>query len=304
MNDINRITGTQPQVLTGFTGNAKSRQKEPAAPRDELVRDLQQENQDLKRQLAELKQQTKKDQAAESSGTGRSGKIEFDMGTDLLKMRNVRTRDLLIDRLDVRAKGSGKAISDMLSVSSLMKGDGKLPTDAVQNLQNQTMEIEDARIRVPQEAACRAMLTTKKDSLKKEGVKNVSMSFHDGNRVSVEGTVKKIFNIPFKIDGSISSEGNNKVRYTVNNMRVGRLIKLPGLVKSIILSLTEDSVADDKIVRDGNSYIMDASSFIPKNIKVQLKNIGAENGFLVIEGKSPGREKGRTSNSPRTMLME
>lgn len=290
------------------TGNAHTvshssvGKEETLIPQDSLVKNLQAENRKLEQELEKLKRQVAENETkhAETEPTG--SKIEYDLDSNLLKMRNIKTKDMFIEQIDVHIRQGDDVFREMFSVDNFIQSDGKLDTSAINKLRQIPMDVENVRIRIPEETATRALLNSKKSELKAEGIKEIGIRFKKGNKISIKGTAKKILSIPFKISGKLSLTDDNKVSFKMGKMHVAGLLPVPKIIKGIIMALTDDSMTDEKIQREGNSYILDASAFLPKNIKVSIKDIKTEEGFLILEGGSP--DKNKKNNNPKTLVME
>ncbi|MBI2264586.1 MAG: hypothetical protein HYU64_05385 [Armatimonadetes bacterium] len=214
-----------------------------------------------------------------------TGKIEYDLGANLLKMKDVRTPDLVVDEMDIHIEKGNEFIERLLDLSSLAKGNGKIPLAPFYALQQAPKKIESFRIRIPQESASHALEAASGDRLAKEGIKNVNVSFEDENQMSLSGRIHRLVDIPFHVSGRISLGEDHKVRYSVDKMDLLGLIPLPHILRTLILALNDISAPKEGFQRDGNSYTLDLQSFLPEKTKARVDRAETEDGFLILEGK-------------------
>jgi hypothetical protein len=136
--------------------------------------------------------------------------------------------------------------------------------------------------------------------LRKEGIKDLEVFFAKGNRVTIKGSAKKLITVPFTVTGEISVTPDGKMRYDVDDMKVAGILPVPRIISSLMMSLSGDSFAGGGVRRESDSFLLDVNSFIPKNIKVALRNIRCGDGFLAVEGGPPERQE----NNPVTLPMK
>lgn len=268
---------------------------EQTLPEDRMVESLRAENRQLRREMAKLR--TQLSEASHPPDTG--GRLEFDLEKNLLKLRNIKTQDTLIERMDLRIRDGDDVIRDMLSMDSLLAAGGALDSSALATLRTAPMEITDVAMRIPHEAATRAIEAVSSASLRKEGIKDLEVSFGDGNRLTVKGSAKKLITVPFTVSGELSVTPEGSVKYAVDDMTVAGILPVPRLLSSLMMSLSGDSFAAQGVRREENAFFIDASRFIPKNIHVALRSVRCEEGFLVLQGGAPPRQPG----NPVTMSM-
>ncbi len=291
---MDSIGGIRPDITIGSIRSDKKPSAEKPSlleGKDEVIRSLTDENAKLRAQLQEMKTklQTTEPSTEKPTSTG-SGKIVYDMADNLLKLRDVKTKDTVIDRLDVKIDGGGKVLEKMLSMGALLEGGGHLPTELTGEFRRTPMEIKDIRMRIPDSTATRAFLSTKSQELKNEGISNLDVSFKNDNKIMLTGTRKKLLSIPFSIEAGIGITDDNRIKIDVEKMKVMGLIPVPKLIQSVAMVLTDESMTDKSLERKGDTYFIDPKALLPKNIKLNLKSIGTKDGELVLEAGEAAKE--------------
>lgn len=297
---MDSIGGIRPDITIGSIRSDKKPSIEKPSlleSKDEVIKSLSDENAKLRAQLQEMK--TKLQTAGTSTekpAAAGSGKIVYEIGENLLMLRDVKTKDTIIDRLDVKVEGGSKILGKMMSMDTMLEGGGRLPTNLTADFMKMPLEVRDLRMRIPDDTATRAFLSTKSESLKNEGISNLDVSFKNGNKIVLSGTRKKLLSIPFSIEAGIGLSDDNRIKIDVEKMKVMGLIPVPRLIQTIAMVLTDESMTDKSLERNGDTYLIDPGALLPKNIKLNLKSIGTKNGELVLEAGE--REKpGETGKS-------
>ena len=289
---MDSIGGIRPDITVGTIRSDKKPVLEKPSlieNKDEMIKSLTNENAKLRAELQKMKMKlatgkTSSDKpVSDKPVTPAEGKIVYDLSDNLLKMRGVKTKDTFIDRLDVKMKGSSNIIEKMMSMATLLESGGHLPTEVTGEFRKIPMEIQDIRMRIPEDTATRAFLTSKSKSLKQEGISNLGISFKNDNRIVITGTKKNVISIPFSIKGKLSVTEENQAKFEVENMKVMGFFPVPKLIQTIAMVLSDDSMTDNSIERKGDSYYIDPSAMLPKNIKLNLTDIKTKNGELILE---------------------
>ena len=291
---MDSIGGIRPDITIGSIRSDKKPSAEKPSlleGKDEVIRTLTDENAKLRSQLQEMKTKLQTTGAAteKTAATG-SGKIVWDMADNLLKLRDVKTKDTVIDRLDVKIDSGGKILEKMMSMDAMLKGGGHLPTNLTADFMRTPLEVRDLRMRIPDSTATRALLSTKSESLKNEGISNLDVSFKNDNKIVLTGTRKKLLSIPFSIEAGIGITDDNRIRIDVEKMKVMGLIPVPKLIQSVAMVLTDESMTDKSLERKGDSYFIAPKALLPKNIKLNLKSIGTKDGELILEAGKAWKE--------------
>lgn len=258
------------------------------APTD--VVELQRENARLRGEVEQLRAA-----AAPARGT-----VSFNVEDNRLVLNGVGNQGLSIDRLQARVDGAGAMVKKAFDPAVLL-GDHGLPD--LEALRHTPMVVDDARLRISQQTATGFILRTQGPLLEKEGIKLADVRFLDGDRIAVQGTVRKFINIPFDLEGRLQCTGPRTVRLDLDQVTVGGLLPVPQLVTRLLTSLSEDALQRARVKGDGQSFEVDVSALVPPNVQADLKRIGTDKGYLVIEAGRPAPPSAPPRN-PTTLTME
>lgn len=272
----------------------------PELPKDEMIRSLEDENRHLRADLEEMKK--KLDQKEAIPG----GRLEYDLGRNLLKLEGISTKDYTVDRLEVLLP-DGDNLEERLMSSFKLNGEGMtMPESLLIALKNTPLEIQKARISIPAETMTRMLLESRQEALKKEGIKNVGIELEEGDRLVLSGWAKKLVPVPFSIKGELSITDDGRVRYHVKKMSAG-LLPVPKIIQGIIMAIADKTMTDTTIERRGDEYIIDPGAFIPPNIRVKLTGVATEKDRLILAADSPPGQapaKKAAAPVPKTLQCE
>jgi hypothetical protein len=274
--------------------SGKSSGNEGPDPKDTLVKNLQDENTVLK---AEIEKMKKLVAACNQNNCDPSPKnsIKIELETHQIKLRKIDTKDLKIDYLDIHAPMTGDLLETATCLNNLMIYDNKNPDDAISKAVELSLsspvEVERARIRVPQESATRAAKTSPYVDLRKEGITELDIRFEKNNMMAISGWAKKILPVPFDIKGQLSITDDNLVKFQLKKQSVGK-IPLPSILGKIGMSMAKGKIQGEGIKFEGKSVIIDPKYFVADNINFKITGISTENNHLVLEaGKEDKPDK-------------
>lgn len=209
--------------------------------------------------------------------------INLDLDTGQVKIRNLQTPDLTLEQLDVRVPDAGHLVENMVSIQSLLSGKGKLALPSLESLESSPIQVEAARLRLPEETVNQALQQIGGPLLADKGIMDAAVALEDGNRVVLTGTLDKLIDVPFRIEGRMSAAEGNQVRFSLEKTRVLGFVPVPRLVTDIFTAIASRDLEKANVRQQGDDFLVDVGAFLPKNVAMGLKNVSAHDGYLMVE---------------------
>lgn len=267
-------------AITGSQAQKVNVRPHIEAPKDEIISNLNDENRKLREQIEMMK---KKMATCDSPKASPTSSISYDLETNTLSMTGFKTRDMLIQNLQAEIK-NGDRIEKELQANIGLSGIGLSNTGSLMPLiKNMSLDVRKFSIKVTSSDALKTILGKKKEELEKSGVKDLNLNFEPGNKLSVNGTFNKIISVPFSIDGRISVTDDNCIRFDVREINAG-FLPVPDLIKSLVMSIAEDSLSDNAVKCEENSFLINTQALKPSNMNIKLKDLKTGDGFILAEG--------------------
>ncbi|MHB2020493.1 MAG: hypothetical protein ACYCW6_26455 [Candidatus Xenobia bacterium] len=206
--------------------------------------------------------------------------VLLDMATGLLKVRNVATTDVYIEHLDVELAGGPEALRLALSLASLTAAGGSVNSDALAGFGKIPPLVHRLRFRLSQELVERLM---RANNPADAGVQELQIIFRAGNRMEVRGTTRSFVTLPFHVAGNVSLTPDRKMRFDIDNMQVGGFAGLPRVMQRLLLGFGGDGVSDNRVYRDGRTYIIDVLANVPPTLGLLVTRIETIEGGFILE---------------------
>ena len=205
--------------------------------------------------------------------------ISLDLDTGQVQIRNLQTPDLKIEHLEVRLPEAGHLIENMVNVQSLLKG--KMPS--LQGLEKSPIQVEAGRIKLPEETVNQALQQIGGPLLADKGIMDAAISLEEGNRVVLTGTLDKLIDVPFRVEGQLSAANDKQVRFSLEKTKVMGFLPVPRLLTDIFTAMASRDLEKANVQQQGDDFLVDVGAFLPKNVSVGLKSIEAHDGYLLVE---------------------
>lgn len=254
--------------------------------------DLQREVAELRAEVAELRQ----DQSP----------IRLDPQNDKLSLKDLKTPDFHVHHLDLKMPAMSDLFEEYTSLEALLRagmGNGTAPID-FDKILKEPMQIESMKLSLPGTTLTRSSQQVGGDALVQNDIKDLRIDPQEGDTLKIRGTMDKLLDIPFDIEGKLSVHEGNQIEFALGKSKVFGVVPIFGLVKRIVATIAGKSMEELGVERRGNSFFMDADDFLPEQTKVNLTRVGTENGRLVLEGKAPlGKPAPAPERAPSTLLM-
>lgn len=208
--------------------------------------------------------------------------ISLDLDTGDVQIRNLKTPDLTLEQLDVRVPEAGHLVENMVNIQSLLAGKGKLELPSLKSLETSPIQVESARLKLPEETVNQALQGIGGPILAEKGIMDAAIALEEG-KVVLTGTLDKLIDVPFRLEGRLSAAPANQLRFSLEKAKVLGFLPVPRLVTDIFTSMASREMEKANVRQDGDDFLIDAGAFLPKNVAVGLKNITAHDGYLMVE---------------------
>lgn len=122
--------------------------------------------------------------------------------------------------------------------------------------------------------------------LQRAGLSDIRLSQNKDGSLKVVGKSHKGLTLPFEANGRLSTTGDGKIKFQLENSRVGS-IPMPGFLVSFATSLAEGKLRKAGVSTDGQEFVIDPNQHKPDNIRFQLDKLSVHDGAILIEAGSP-----------------
>ena len=226
---------------------------------------LQQENLRLRAQLAELREQ-------------RPAGLTTDFAANRVSIRNLKTPELAIDSLDVHVPQLGSLAADLLKVSSLVNSSKSVQLPSLKGFEKTPLEVESAHLRLPEKTINQIV-----GQMRPAGVSNLNLTLGEQGKVKLTGSKDGLLSIPFEVQGTVSRENDEQVRFSLEKTRVLGFLPVPRLMTDIFASLASHTMSQLHVEKKGDDFLLNAGAFLPSNIDMGLKAVTTQDGYLIVE---------------------
>ena len=210
--------------------------------------------------------------------------LHIDLEKEKLRVRDLGTPELQIDRLDVSIPGLAKIADPLLHLSNFTKPGAALPHPDMSQLDSMPMTVEDAHVRLPENSLNQVLKEVAVD-----GTSDLKIQLGQDGDMKLKGNVKKSFlRLPFSVEGHLQSAGDKSVSFNLEKTKIGGFIPVPRLVTDIFACLASQQLAKAHVHQDGDDFVVDMAGYIPKNVNVAIHNVTTQDGFLVVDAGRQG----------------
>lgn len=241
------------------------------------MQELELENRRLKEEVAHLRDQSRSDHDGST--------VELDLERCRIKLRNVETPEARIDHLDLTIPDGKKLAEQFLSLSNIRAAN---QAEGL-SLLDTPVEATEFRVLIREEPLTRTLTESLAVGLRAEGISNLSLDLHSGNRFTLAGTARRLVNVPFRVNGTVSVTQDHRVRIGIEAASVLGVIPLPHILRHAIMKATDDSLTASHFSREGDSYLVDPSAFVPRNVSFQIDRLSTSELGVIAEGGRPGQ---------------
>lgn len=243
---------------------------------DSVVKALQDENTKFKREIIELKKRI----AQNSNQLTDNIFIEIDANKGNVRLRNIKTRDWLIDNLEMKVSGAPENIKNTLSIQSLMNKSGNIQNPDLSWVKNSHVQIEKMKVRLPESAA--TSVINKVADFEKDGIRDVRIHFSK-DKITMEGTARKVISIPFSMEASLGLGEKNNLFLNVQDIKALGFIPLPNILQRLVIALSDSPIKGAGFSRDGSRFKFELNQILPENLKLKLNSVKVEDGYITLE---------------------
>lgn len=226
--------------------------------------ELQNENERLKAQLREAKDTT-------------SG-VKLCTQEKRLEINNLQTPDISVDRLSVESPAVDE-VGQLLSSASLLQSKGKLPVDRLKKVTQEPVRVESMRVRVPSSTINRIAQSSPNKNLK-----GVEVEFGEEGAFRVKGTVDKMIDIPFELNGFVDSTEEGQVRMRIGKSKLFGIISVPKLIQDMAGAMAGKKLDKLGVSHTDEGLLLDTQSLLPKNLDFKVGQVTTKKGELIVEG--------------------
>jgi hypothetical protein len=232
---------------------------------------------------ASLAQKNRELQARVTELESKKGPISIDPEKGALEVKDLRVGPLSVETAQIRAPALRNATRDLEKVETWLSG-GK---NSLQNFTDGLVVVDRLKARIPLPFVNSLMEKIAGDQMSRAGLSEVSLSQGEGDRLKIQGKVKKGIKVPFEVTGALGTTADGKVKFSLQTSKLGGL-PMPNFLVSMATKFAGDSLSKGGVkVDDQKNYTFDPKGLQPDNILFRLDNLAVQDGAILVEGSAP-----------------
>ncbi|MCD6310313.1 MAG: hypothetical protein J7M18_06325 [Candidatus Eremiobacteraeota bacterium] len=271
----------------GITRKPAARKKTEKIPKDKLVRSLKYENIQLKKKIKALKSELT---GVEKKKPSAKDKIQIDFKTGEITGQKIKYKGLDLDEFDITGPDPRSLLKEVLSTNFFNSSAEDIKNVIGANIENSPIVVKKLNVRISDDMVTKSLLKNK--MLKKEGIHDVSVDFFRG-KMKFSGRYGKTLPVPFTTTGTIGVDKKGNPKLKIDDISILGILPAPKILKNILFSMMGDRLASDVLKHNGDTFTMDLSAILPKNVEMKLRKADCKKGYLVLEASHKVPKKTR-----------
>lgn len=295
--------------LSGPCDKKDESQWEMSSKLQQMSEQMKQENVSLRRELEKLKEELQTTKKEEKSLDNKLKKEEeennalqeqlktlrdkmshkqFDVNLQegTFTVTDVKYNGINLDNIRIRNPKTGEYIKNLLSIDIFSTTPGQIKKDFFESLDT-PFTVEEGHVTISQDVLT-DYLRKMGDTFKQYKVHNLQALYEEG-KCKIKGEYGNFIPVPFTLFYSLDFK-DNKFKVTLDNVKVGGFISVPGTIQDIFVDIIGSKFAKGLVEKDKekeNTFSVDIGAMLPVGLKAGFQKVTAENGNLRIELAPP-----------------
>lgn len=204
--------------------------------------------------------------------------IHIDPSKDQVTLRGLQGDDLKINELQVQMPGLGKLVPELLNVSALSNPKGTVQLPDLARFARFPMQVQTLDLSLNQKAINQVLSQQKVD-----GLSDLRLEIGEGGRLSLSGISTKFIDVGFEVQGRVSAAGGTKMRFDLDNTRVGGWLPVPKLMTNLFASLAAHEMSKMSVQQEEDgAFVVDMKGYLPPNIALTIDEVRTSQGVIGV----------------------
>ncbi len=204
--------------------------------------------------------------------------IHIDPSKDQVTLRGLQGDDLKINELQVNMPGLGKLVPEMLNVSTLSNPKGRVQMPELSRFAKFPMQVQTLDMSLNQKAINEVLARRKVD-----GMCGLRLEIGSEGRLRLSGIANKLIDVPFEVQGRVSSAGGTRMRFDLDKTRIGGWLPVPKLMTNLFASLAANEMSKMNVTQEEDgAFVVDVKGYLPPNIGLTIDEVRTSPGFIQV----------------------